>query len=526
MADGIWALSRNLDGWCTFIDGSHHLLLIAPQKCGSTSIFKSLYDKLVDPNLKYERIFSHEYTKDLCIHRHLKLNQDCSAANLKKIFSDQEFKKILVTRDPIDRLCSAICSKYLIENSPHYQSEIKNKGHDEEGLSQPYLSSEDFLYDFNKIAHILLTKGSIYGNQRSSHAAPISELIPREITPFFNEIIDITKKEGWTKLKNSLNQHLQQYSDHPVIESFPHVNENPLSNSKRFLSNQNLTIAFGRYEDDYRNFHGELPERDEHEQIAPGQEELKALNTFLSLAGRSIDLFNIGNEILEEKSEDNSKQLEITHESHEKELNEIINSSQQRLELTKTQLENQLRKNSETHAQELIELKTKHNQDLSELKTKHTQDLSELTIKSEQLIYLEELSRRTAEKLLIESHDLMILNEKLDQSNQKLNSELNSCHSLKESPNTELQKYFPFYDDTKELDPATLARRAEKRIKNKNFRSAQELLIQAYCMNKRNHQFLIRAYSASIQNPLFRSILIFITSPTLLRNTKHNGGNQ
>ena len=237
-------------------------------------------------------------------------------------------------------------------------------------------------------------------------------------------------------------------------------------------------------------------------------------------------MFNIEQQILEEKSEDNSKQLEITHESHEKELNEIINTSQQRLELTKTQLENQLRKNSETHAQELIELKTKHNQDLSELKTKHTQDLSELTIKSEQLIYLEELSRRTAEKLLIESHDLMILNEKLDQSNQKLNSELNSCHSLKESPNTELQKYFPFYDDTKELDPATLARRAEKRIKNKNFRSAQELLIQAYCMNKRNHQFLIRAYSASIQNPLFRSILIFITSPTLLRKTKHNGGNQ
>ena len=526
MADGIWALSRNLDGWCTFIDESHQLLLIAPQKCGSTSIFKSLYDKLVDPNLKYERIFSHEYTKDLCIHRYLKLNQDCSAANLKKIFSDQGFKKILITRDPIDRLCSAICSKYLIENSPHYQSEIKNKGHNEEGLLQPYLSSKDFLDDFNKIAYILLTKGSIYGNQRSSHAAPISEVIPREIIPFFSEIIDITKKEGWTKLKNSLNQHLQQYSDHPAIESFPHVNENPLSNSKRFLSSQNLTIAFGRYKEDYRNFKGELPERDEHKQIAPSQEELKALNTFLSLAGRSIDLFDIGNEIMEEKSEDNSKQLETINESHQKELNDIINTSQQKLETTKTQLENQLRKNSETHAQELIKSKTKHTQNLNELKAKHTQDLSELTIKSEQLIYLEELSRRTAEKLLIESHDLMILNERLNEANQKLNSELNTCHSLKEASNTEIQRYFPFYEDTKELDPATLARRAEKRINNKNFRSAQELLIQAYCMNKRNHQYLIRAYSASIQNPLLRSILIFITSPNLFKNTKHNGGNQ
>ena len=513
MADSIWALSRNLDGWCTFIDESHRLLLIAPQKCGSTSIFKSLYDKLVDPNLKYERIFSHEYTKDLCIHRHLKLNQDCSAANLKKIFSDQEFKKILVTRDPIERLCSAICSKYLIENSPHYQSEIKNKGHDEEGLSQPYLSSEDFLYDFNKIAHILLTKGSIYGNQRSSHAAPISELIPREITPFFNEIIDITKKEGWTKLKNSLNQHLQQYSDHPVIESFPHVNENPLSNSKRFLSNQNLTIAFGRYEDDYRNFHGELPKRDEHEQIAPRQEELKALNTFLSLAGRSIDLFNIGNEIMEEKSEDNSKQLEITHESHEKELNEIINSSQQRLELTKTQLENQLRKNSETHAQELIELKTKH-----------TQDLSELTIKSEQLIYLEELSRRTAEKLLIESRALKELNfeskeeikritiERDHQAKKVLEATQNLELEISRRISSALTDFFPFYDETIGVNPATLCRRAEKRIKNKNYKSAQELLIQAYCLNKSSFNTLLRLLAVSAKNPFLRSFMLWITS--------------
>ena len=127
MNDNILYLSRRLAGYCIFINDKYQLLIIAPQKCGSTSIFKSLYDRLVEPSREYENTFSHEYTKELCIHKHLKSTQDNSPSNLKRIFADKNYKKILVIRDPIDRLCSSICSKYLLENTSFHKLEIKNK---------------------------------------------------------------------------------------------------------------------------------------------------------------------------------------------------------------------------------------------------------------------------------------------------------------------------------------------------------------------------------------------------------------
>ena len=133
----------------------------------------------------------------MCIHTHLKSIQDSSTSNLKRIFADENYKKILVIRDPIDRLCSSICSKYLLESTPFYQREIKNKRTNKNLLLQPYTNTNNFLENFNEIANILLTKGSIFKNEKASHASPISEIVPKEILPFLDKI-DITKKEGWT----------------------------------------------------------------------------------------------------------------------------------------------------------------------------------------------------------------------------------------------------------------------------------------------------------------------------------------
>ena len=518
MGNNIQYLANKLAGNCIFINDKYKLLLISPQKCGSTSILKALYDQLVETSKEYEKIFSHEYTKELCIHSHLKSIQDCSPLNLKRIFSDQDYCKILVTRDPIDRLCSAICSKYLIESTPFYQREIKSKRASETPLSQPYIKAEDFLNDFNEIAHILLTKGSIFGNEKASHASPISEVVPKDILPFFDHIIDITKREGWTKLKESVNQHLSKHPEHPAIQDFPHINENPLNKSRRFLSNQNLIIAFKRYAADYENLEIDLLQPDQHQQVQPVDAELKALNMFLSLANRSADLFISGTKIIERTTEDKEStidKLESTIEAakneYQSKLNAFHDSYQEELNSIQAKHQSKSALLEKAHQEQLKKIKNEHKSELAIQSEKHAKQSSDLRIKNEQLIYFEELSRKTAEHLLIESHQLKTLNRDHD-----------SCNTT----DSQLATYFPFYKETKELQSPDLARRAEKRIKNKNFRSAKELLIQAYCMDKSNQHLLLRAYAVSIKNPIFRYLFLCMTNHSQSKYIRLNGVNQ
>ena len=455
MEDKLQYLSEQLAGNGTFINDQHRLFVIAPQKCGSTSILKALYDKLVEPSKAYEKDFSHEYTKELCIHKHLKKSQDCSPENLRRIFADQTYKKILVVRDSVDRLCSAICSKYLLENTIFYQKEIKEKRNIKTPLKQPYKNTTDFLDDFNNIANILLTKGAIFENETSSHSSPISDLIPQAILPFFNDIIDITNKDGWTLLKDSINQHLIKNGGREQIDYFPHVNENPLSKSRRFLSEQNLSIAYGRYSEDYLNLKINHPHTSEHRQEAPSQDELKALNTFIALATRSVDLFNVGKSRIESKVREKNK--------------------------------------------------------------KQREQLSNAIIRNKQLIIREELSRKTAEQLLMESRDLKVLNHRLKTEISRIKGDDN------QDLMTDSNNYFIPNAETSSLSSTQLAGRAEKRINNKNFKSAQELLLQAYCANKNNRYLLIRLFAVSFKNNIVRSFLLFITKKSD-RQIKANSG--
>ena len=113
-------------------------------------------------------------------------------------------------------------------------------------------------------------------------------------------------------------------------------------------------------------------------------------------------------------------------------------------------------------------------------------------IKNKQLIVLEELSRRTAEELLVESHELQELNRKLKEEIQN-----HSYHMVPEK--------------TSDLDLTTLTRRAEKRIRNKNYRSAQELLKEAYSMDKNNRSILLRLWAVSTKNKVVRLLMLWIT---------------
>jgi hypothetical protein len=507
MESSLKFLNKSLNGYCAFIDEKYRLLVIAPQKCGSTSILKTLYDTLVEQSQEYESNFTHEYIKELCIHNHIKSIQDFSIENLKRIFSDQSYTKVLIIRDPVDRLCSAICSKYILNNSIFYTREIRDKLFGEKLNSQPYNDPNDFLKDFNTIANIIMTKGVIFGGEKASHASPISELIPSNLLPFFNEIIDVTNKSGWERLKHTINQHLNHIEEGVKIDSFIHVNENPLKQSKRFLSNQNLTIAYGRFSDDYRNFELLKPSLEDHHQTPPSNEELKSLNTFISLATRSIDLFNIGTSRIQETQDYCDLKIKSYSDQCSKEITKSSEIFSTKIKSYRQDCATKARQYRENYSKKLL------------LHKKNTlQKLSSLEISNKQLIYLEELSKRTAEQLLIESKELkqayndvkMELAATKNAQEEKLLAKENEAI---DKLNKTLLDYFPFYAETSGLDVFTLKKRAEKRIRNKNYNSAKELLIQAYCMSKNHSYILLRIYAVSRKNSIFRAILLIITAP-------------
>ena len=144
------------------------------------------------------------------------------------------------------------------------------------------------------------------------------------------------------------------------------------------------------------------------------------------------------------------------------------------------------------HMAKLESLKDTHKAKLHAAINNNANKLSELRIKNKQLIALEELSRRTAEELLVESHGLQELNRKLKEEIQN--------HSSHMPP-----------EKTSDLDLTTLTRRAEKRIRNKNYRSAQELLSEAYSMDKNNRSILLRLWAVSSKNQVVRLIMLWIT---------------
>ena len=325
----------------------------------------------------------------------------------------------------------------------------------------------------------MIPKGTIFEKEKASHAAPITEIIPKPLLAFFNEIIDITNKDGWISLKNIINQHLNMITEAPRLDEFPHINENPLSNGRRFLSLENYALANRRYSEDFLNLKILPDSSHEHHQSQPSQEELKSLNTFISLTSRTIDIF-------------------MTHSS-------IVES-----------VKAECQKKINTESMKNSSIKTKYEQ-LTYLEELSRRTAEQLLIESRELrsqkIKLEELSRRTAEQLLIESRELRSQKIKLEERLETSSIELNKLKTAYTAQKILFNRYFPYHEETKELDLRRLIRRAEKRIKNKNYRSAREILLQAYCMDKTNYAVLLRLFATSARHPLLRSVLLLITFP-------------
>ena len=371
-----------------------------------------------------------------------------------------------------------------------------------------------------------MTKGPIFEDEKASHASPISEIVPKEILPFFDEIFDITQKEGWESVKRCINQHLSKHPDHHKIGDFPHVNENPLSQSRRFLTKQNLAIAHRRYSEDYQNLPLQCSHPDKHTQTSPSSQELKSLNTFISLGNRSADLFNIGKSLIREETETIRREyvakLESEKNSHRVKLESLKDSHRIKLESLKDSHRIKLESLKDSHRVKLESLKDSHKAKLESLKDIHkarlnaavkrnARKLSELTIENKQLIVLEELSRRTAEELLVESHGLKELNRKLKENLKEKTKEEMKNHSKPLAAEEPLA-----------LDLNTLTRRAEKRIRNKNFRSAQELLNEAYFIDKNNRSILLRLWAVSTKNRVIRSLMLWMTPSAKSPGTSPN----
>ena len=117
----------------------------------------------------------------------------------------------------------------------------------------------------------------------------------------------------------------------------------------------------------------------------------------------------------------------------------------------------------------------------------------------------------------MESRDLKVLNQRLKAEISRIKGDDN------QDLMTNSKNYLIPNAETSSLSSTQLAGRAEKRINNKNFKSAQALLLQAYCANKNNRYLLIRLFAVSFKNNIVRSFLLFITKKSD-RQIKANSG--
>ena len=97
--------------------------------------------------------------------------------------------------------------------------------------------------------------------------------------------------------------------------------------------------------------------------------ELRALNMFLSLANRSVDLFNAGTKIIEKTAEDQELK---------------INKLQSTIESAKDKYQSNLNAIQGSHQDELNSIKNKHKVELAIQSERHAKQSSDLRIKNQQ----------------------------------------------------------------------------------------------------------------------------------------------
>ena len=263
-------------GYCTFINQEFKILVVAPPKCASTSIFTELEQTLSQTSQAlWSANASEEFSNNLCIHEYLKNQPIHQKSCYEEIFIDESYLKLLVIKDPVKRMCSAIMSKYLIRNSC-FHKELDDLT---SGLDEEYQTPDEFVQWFNSIAH-LLTKRELKNGKHPSHSKPITSLVPRDLLRHFNKIECIDSASGFNNLCSTINKHLTKQNSRIKISGFPKINESPISNAQKFLSKETLNELYMYYLDDYATFNFSKPPVDDHTQVAPTSTELQTIKYF------------------------------------------------------------------------------------------------------------------------------------------------------------------------------------------------------------------------------------------------------
>ena len=263
-------------GYCSFINQQFKILVVAPPKCASTSIFTELEQTLSQTSQAlWSANTSEEFSNNLCIHEYLKNQPIHQKSCYEEIFIDESYLKLLVIKDPVKRMCSAIMSKYLIRNSC-FHKELDDLT---SGLDEEYQTPDEFVQWFNSIAH-LLTKRELKNGKHPSHSKPITSLVPRDLLRHFNKIECIDSASGFNNLCSTINKHLTKQNSRIKISGFPKINESPISNAQKFLSKETLNELYMYYLDDYATFNFSKPPVDDHTQVAPTSTELQCIKYF------------------------------------------------------------------------------------------------------------------------------------------------------------------------------------------------------------------------------------------------------
>ena len=263
-------------GYCSFINQQFKILVVAPPKCASTSIFTELEQTLSQTSQAlWSANTSEEFSNNLCIHEYLKNQPIHQKSCYEEIFIDESYLKLLVIKDPVKRMCSAIMSKYLIRNSC-FHKELDDLT---PGLDEEYQTPDEFVQWFNSIAH-LLTKRELKNGKHPSHSKPITSLVPRDLLRHFNKIECIDSASGFNNLCSTINKHLTKQNSRIKISGFPKINESPISNAQKFLSKETLNELYMYYLDDYATFNFSKPPVDDHTQVAPTSTELQCIKYF------------------------------------------------------------------------------------------------------------------------------------------------------------------------------------------------------------------------------------------------------
>ena len=302
--DNLHALRKH---WGLFCREDLKIIICAPPKCGSTSIFNTLsavgLSEKVDLS-KYNN--TKEYLHELKIHQYVR-DILPGVEELSSYFADSSFLKVLVIRDPLERLVSAVLSKYLVPNS-HFFKEISDFDLD---IPLVYESPENFSVAFNEVVRALILKGLSSESRLGSHVDPIARRYNNYVRSCFDVTIDISRgSNGFSVLHEILGDHIKKLSGID-LPPFKRLNESPLKTNVKLLNRENVEKSTVYFEEDYRSFPFSPPAVSDWVQELPDVGDLRQLNMFVGLVSRFSEVYNRSSELEDLIKEKNKQNVEL-----------------------------------------------------------------------------------------------------------------------------------------------------------------------------------------------------------------------